>query len=105
MGRTLTKAMMKLPAKRRARVQSRADELVAEELSLQELRRSMQRTQVEMAKSLKVGQDAISRYEQRTDMFLSTLEAYVAALGGELDLIARFPDRPPIRIRTLKDLG
>lgn len=105
MGRTLTQKIASLPAKRRARVESRAAELIAEELSLRDLRKAMNRTQVEIAKTLNVGQETVSRYEQRTDMLLSTLQDYVRAMGGELDLIARFPDRGPVKVRALRDLG
>jgi transcriptional regulator with XRE-family HTH domain len=79
-------------------------ELVAEEMSLQDLSKSMNRTQLDIARALDVGQHAVSRYEKRTDMLLSTIEEYVRAMGGELDLVARFPNRPPVRIRTLRGL-
>jgi predicted transcriptional regulator len=64
----------------------------------------MHRTQLDVAKALDVGQDAVSRYEKRTDMLLSTLQEYVRAMGGELDLMARFPNRRPVRIKSLRDL-
>lgn len=102
MGRTLEQVMAGLPAKRRAKVEARAQELIAEELSLQDLRKAMNKTQVSMAKKLHVGQDSISRLEQRADMLLSTLRDYVHALGGDLHLVAKFPNRPPVR---LNDLG
>lgn len=54
---------------------------------------------------MKVGQDTVSRYEQRTDMMLSTLERYVSAMGGTLTLVAEFPDREPVRVRTLGELS
>jgi transcriptional regulator with XRE-family HTH domain len=73
-------------------------------MSLQDLRKSMNRTQLDIARTLDVGQHAVSRYEKRTDMLLSTLQEYVRAMGGELDLVARFPNRPPVRIRRLRDL-
>jgi len=104
MARTLDEKISELPAKRRARIMARATELVAEELSLRDLRKAMNRTQVEMAMTLKVGQDTVSRYEQRTDMLLSTLQDYVQAMGGELDLVAKFPNRQPVRIKALRDL-
>jgi DNA-binding transcriptional regulator YiaG len=104
MATTLRRKIATLPAKRRARVKARAELLVAEEMSLQALRKAMNRTQVEMARALNVGQDTVSRYEQRTDMLLSTLQSYVQAVGGRLDLVARFPNRRPIRIRALEDL-
>lgn len=105
MARTLSQKIARLPAKRRAQVKARAAELIAEELSLQDLRKAMNRTQVELARTLNVGQDTVSRYEQRSDMLLSTLKDYVEAMGGELDLVARFPNRRPVRIKALRDLS
>lgn len=98
MGRTLKQKLDKLPKARRARIDARAAELIEEELSLRALREALDHTQVELAQEMGVGQDAISRYEQRTDMMLSTLERYVSAMGGSLALIAKFPDRKPIRV-------
>jgi transcriptional regulator with XRE-family HTH domain len=94
-----------LPPDRREKVARRAKELIAEELSLQDLRKAMNRTQVSLAKKLKVGQDTISRVEKRTDMLLSTLRSYVEAMGGDLDLVARFPDRPPVRLSDLGEIS
>ncbi|MEN1929204.1 helix-turn-helix transcriptional regulator [Luteimonas sp. MJ250] len=102
---TLNQKLAQLPADRRARVNARAAELIAEELSLQDLRKAMNCTQSQLAKTLNVGQDTVSRYERRTDMLLSTLQGYVRAMGGELDLVAKFPDRRPVRIKTLRDLA
>lgn len=65
----------------------------------------MNHTQAQLARTLKVGQDTVSRYERRTDMLLSTLQQYVQAMGGELDLIARFPNRRPVRIKALRELA
>ncbi len=105
MGRTLKEIMDSLPAARRRQIEARAKELIAEELSLQDLRKAMGKTQVQMAKKLGVGQDAISRVEQRADMLLSTLGDYVKGMGGELSLIAEFPNRPPVRLAGLEALG
>jgi DNA-binding transcriptional regulator YiaG len=74
MGRTIRQKIARLPARRRTKVKARASELIAEEMSLQDLRKALNRTQVEVARTLKVGQDTVSRYEQRTDMLLSTLQ-------------------------------
>lgn len=105
MGSTLDGRIAKLPAKRRAKVNARAEELVAEEMSLQDLRKAMDLTQVEIARELDVGQDTVSRYERRADMLLSTLSSYVRSMGGELDLVARFPNRGPVRIKGLRDIS
>jgi DNA-binding XRE family transcriptional regulator len=95
---TLDQIMQSLTTERRARIEDRAAILIAEEMSLQELRRARKLTQVRMAKKLKVGQESISRLEKRTDLHLSTLRHYVEAMGGSLSLIASFPDRAPIEL-------
>ncbi len=105
MGRTLDEVMKSLPAARRREIKARAKELIAEELTLQDLRKAMGKTQVELAKTLDVGQDAISRVEKRADMLLSTLSEHVRGLGGELRLIAEFPGRAPVRLTGLEPLG
>jgi transcriptional regulator with XRE-family HTH domain len=62
-------------------------------MSLQELRRSVTGvTQSELAELMEVTQGAISQLESRHDVLLSKLAEYIHALGGELELIARFPD-------------
>ncbi len=105
MASTLTDKIQQLPPARRKKVETRATELIAEEMSLRDLRKAMNRTQVEMAKVLKVGQDTVSRYEQRSDMLLSTLQGYVQAMGGELDLVVTFPDRAPIKLKSLGEVA
>lgn len=105
MGSTLEEKLKTLPAARRRKIAARAAELLAEEASLQDLRKAMGKTQVELAKELAVGQDAISRVEKRADMLLSTLSEHVRGLGGELKLIAEFPDRAPVRITGFEALA
>ena len=83
------------PAQRK-KVEARATELVAEEMTLQELRKARKLTQVSVAKQLGITQDSVSRLEKRSDLLLSTLRKAVEALGGELSLVAEFPDRAPV---------
>jgi TRAP-type C4-dicarboxylate transport system substrate-binding protein len=93
-----------LPEARRKAILALADQMAAEELTLAELREARRRSQAELAKKLGVQQSAISRIERRADMYLSTLSGMVEAMGGTLEIIARFPDRPPVRINQLKML-
>ncbi len=93
--------MNTLPAERRANIDARAEELIAEEMTLRDLRKAQDLTQERMAELLGVGQDNISRLEGRTDMLLSTLRSYVAAMGGSLDMVIRFPDRPAVSLSSL----
>ena len=92
MTKKLKDLLAELPAKRQARIELRARELA----TLKELRTAAQQTQTDMALSLGVGQDAISRLEKRSDMLLSTLRLYIESLGGKLQLVAQFPGRPPV---------
>ena len=97
MARNLDDVMATLPAKRRAKVEQRAQELA----SLKDLRQAVEQTQEDLAAALGVGQDTISRLEQRSDMLLSTLRRYVEGMGGKLELVAQFPNRPPVVIDHL----
>jgi transcriptional regulator with XRE-family HTH domain len=89
-------AIGRLGPARRKKVEKRAAELIAEEMTRQELRRARERTQVQVAKALGINQDSVSRLEQRSDLLLSTLRSYVEALGGSLSLIAKFPDQEAV---------
>ena len=99
MARKLDEVLAKLPATRRARIEQRAQELV----TLKKLRQAVERTQDDLAAALGVGQDTISRLEQRSDMLLSTLRRYVEGMGGTLELVAQFPHRPPVVIEQIGD--
>ncbi len=65
----------------------------AQRMALRELRKSLGITQKQLSRSLKVSQPVISDMENRADYQLTTLRRVVHALGGELDIIARFPGR------------
>jgi transcriptional regulator with XRE-family HTH domain len=101
MAASLEDKLARLPGERRAKVAARAAELIAEEMTLRDLRRALDRTQVHLARDLGVKQETVSRLEKRSDMLLSTLRGYVEAMGGQLDVVAKFPDRPPVRLKTL----
>lgn len=85
-----------LSAARRKNVESRVTELLAEEMTLRDLRKARKLTQVGLAKQLRITQDSVSRLEQRSDLLLSTLRKTVEAMGGNLSLVAEFPDRAPV---------
>ncbi len=100
MGRTLDDMLMTLTTAQRRAVKKRTVELIAEELSLGDLRKAMNLTQAELARRLKKGQDEVSRIEKREDLLISTLDHYVTSLGGELELLAKFKDRAPVRLKS-----
>lgn len=87
----------------RKRVEARAAELIAEEMTLRTLRQARKLTQVEVAKKLGITQDGVSRLEKRSDVLLSTLRKTVEAMGGRLSLVAEFPDRKPVVLSGLAE--
>ena len=90
-----------LPAAEQTALAKRTEELVAEELTLQAIRKARKLTQKTLAKKLKVDQVAISQLERRSDMLLSTLQNHLAAMGGKLQLVVEFPNRPAIALAGL----
>lgn len=97
MGTTLKGKLERLQ-QRRKRVEERAAQLMAEEMTWQQLRQALKLTQERVAQLLQIDQGNVSRIEQRTDLMLSTLRDYVAVLGGELRIVVEFPDRPPVTL-------
>jgi len=102
---TLEQIMNELSPARRKKVEARAAQLIAEEMTLQELRRARKLTQVRIAKALRISQDGVSRLERRTDLLLSTLRKSIEAMGGSLSLIAEFPDRDPVILAGIAGTG
>ncbi|RJP27214.1 MAG: transcriptional regulator [Candidatus Omnitrophota bacterium] len=96
--KTLDEVISALPVEEQEKINARTAELLAEELTLQELRKAKQRSQAAMAKRLRVNQAAVSKLERRADMYVSTLRSFIEAMGGSLEIIARFPDHPPVKI-------
>ncbi len=96
--------LARFSADEQAAIQARARALIAEELTLRDLRKALALTQTQLSTTLGVGQEQISRMEQRTDLLLSTLASYVDAMGGKLRLMVEFPDRPPVALAHLGDV-
>ena len=61
-------------------------------MPLHELRAARHLTQQRLAKTLDMTQAAVSQLEQRKDIYLSSLETFVEAMGGRLEMYAVFPD-------------
>ena len=81
----------KMPSAARLKSEQQAQQMLAE-MALDELRHAREKTQQELAKVLDVNQAAVSKLESRIDMYVSTLRKYIEALGGQLEINARFPD-------------
>ncbi len=93
-----------LPSQQRKIVEKRAAELIAEEMTLQDLRKAREFTQIRMGELLNMRQENVSRLERRADLLVSTLQSYIAAMGGELSLVVEFKDRPPVKIAGLASI-
>jgi len=76
---------------RKKRIAARVTELKAD-MALHELREAREKSQESLARTLKVGQPAVAKLERRTDMYVSNLRRYIEALGGSLEITARFPE-------------
>ncbi|WZP00858.1 XRE family transcriptional regulator [Isosphaeraceae bacterium EP7] len=83
----------KLPKERQDAIKVRTAELIAEELTLRQLREVREHSQEAVAQELHINQASVSKLERRTDMYLNTLRRYIEAMGGKLEIIARFPDQ------------
>jgi transcriptional regulator with XRE-family HTH domain len=99
--KNLDRIRKQLHPARRKKIAIRATALISEERTLQELRYAHKLTQKRMAEVLGIGQDSVSRLEQRSDLLISTLRGYVEAMGGRLSLIAEFPNQDPVVLAGL----
>lgn len=77
---------------------------LGEQMDLAEVRRALKLSQDEIAQVLQVGQGSVAKIEKRTDMYVSTLRRFIEAMGGELEIVARFPDHA-VQIRNFADLA
>lgn len=91
MAKKFSELRAKMPPESRARAQGKTKKLLAE-MALDELREARKLTQENLAEILHVNQAAVSKLENRVDMYVSTLRRFVEAMGGELIISASFPD-------------
>lgn len=73
------------------------------EMPLHELRRARGLSQKMLAEALHVQQPSVAKLERRTDMYISSLRSHIEAMGGELEVIAKFPDGA-VRINNFAEL-
>lgn len=90
MAKKFRSLLEQMPVERRQRIEAHARQLMAE-MPLQELRKALQLTQQQVAATLSMNQAAVSKMEGQTDMYVSTLRRFIEAMGGELRIVAHFP--------------
>jgi transcriptional regulator with XRE-family HTH domain len=93
-----------LPEDRKQHLEKDYQAMKAEYLTLQELRKSLSLTQTDVAETLNVNQVNISKLENRSDLKISTLQDFISALGGDLEMVVRFSDRPPVILKGFGQL-
>lgn len=102
MARKFSELESKMSPESIARSDARYRELLAE-MPLHELRRARGISQEVLAKTLNIAQPNVAKMERRTDVYISTLRSTIEAMGGELDIVARFPDGD-VRIKNFSSL-
>ncbi len=103
MAKNFSVLLAKMTPAARQQVEQRTQILLAE-MPLNELRRARGLSQKMLADALNVQQPTIAKLERRTDMYVSTLRSHIEAMGGELEVVARFPDGA-VKIKTFAELG
>lgn len=103
MANKFTQLRSRMSPDSQARSEARAQEMLAE-MPLNELRQARGLSQKMLADVLHVQQPSIAKMEKRTDMYLSTLRSHIEAMGGQLEVVARFPDGA-VKISNFSDLG
>jgi DNA-binding XRE family transcriptional regulator len=96
MPRNVNDIIKQLSPAPRKKVEARAAQLRAEEMTLQELHRARKLSQERVAKEPGIRQESVSKIEKRADLMISTLRQTVKAMSGSLALAAQFPDSEPV---------
>jgi DNA-binding XRE family transcriptional regulator len=94
-----------LRARMAPQAQAEAEALrLGAQMDLAEVRRALKLSQDEIAQTLHIGQGSVAKIEKPADMYVSTLRHFIDAMGGELEIVARFADHS-VKIRNFADLA
>jgi hypothetical protein len=104
MGRTRAEIMASLPPERRAKIEARTTELIAEIEGLEAVRKLAGKTQSQIAAQLGKKQPSVQKMEKQADFYVSTLRRFVEAAGGTVDIVITLPDQAPVRLREFAEL-
>ena len=97
-------AELRAPLSPEARAKAEAEaRLLGAEMDLAEVRRALKLSQEEIGQTLQIQQGSVAKIEKRADMYVSTLRRFIEAMGGELEIVARFPDHA-VKSRNFSDL-
>ena len=101
--RSFAELRARLSPEARAKAEAEA-RLLGAEMDLAEVRRALKLSQEEIGQTLQIQQGSVAKIEKRADMYVSTLRRFIEAMGGELEIVARFPDHA-VKIRNFSDLN
>ncbi len=101
MAKSLKEHRKKIKPEVQAAARAKAVGIIAE-MSLAEIRKARGKNQATLAKELGIAQPNVSQVESRPDTLISTLSQYIEALGGKLELHAKFPDGQDIEITQFR---
>lgn len=104
MARTHEQMMAALSPERQAKVKARAAEMLAEVEGLQAIRKIVHLSQAQIAEQLGVKQPTVHRMETQADFYVSTLERFVEAAGGSVDIVVNLPGHAPVKLKRFKDI-
>ena len=102
MAKSFKNLVGKMSPESKRRIKERRDELLRE-VALQELRQARRLTQQQIAETLEINQASVSKMESQSDMYVSTLRRFLEAMGGQLRIVASFPDGD-FQIELFEDL-
>lgn len=102
MAKKFSDLLAKMPKKRLEEISAEADRM-EREMALSELRKARHVTQTQLAERLNIKQPSVAEMEKRTDMYVSTLRALIEGMGGQLDIIAKFPNGD-VRIKNFSEI-
>lgn len=103
MAKKFAELRAKMSPEARAQAEEKANAMLAE-MPLNELRQARGLSQKMLAEVLHVQQPSIAKIEKRTDMYISTLRSHIEAMGGQLEVVAKFPDGA-VKISNFSELG
>jgi ribosome-binding protein aMBF1 (putative translation factor) len=103
MAKKFSELRAKMTSSAREQAQQQTQTMLAE-MPLHELRRARGLSQKMLAETLHVQQPSVAKMERRTDMYISTLRSHIEAMGGELEVVAKFPDGT-VKINNFAELA
>jgi transcriptional regulator with XRE-family HTH domain len=102
MSKPFKNLISEMPAERQKRIRQKV-QMLKSQMALAELRKALELTQGQLAKTMSMNQAAVSKFEHQSDLYISTLRKILAAMGAELKIVAKFPDAD-VEINQFKDL-